>query len=151
MSYSFSSFSSWRAAGRRRRRSEARKRSFSRVDAIGEVRSSPASPIINLAAQVRKGPNTDSRAAAGRCYSITWSSHQYGGGHRSNVEGSASGSPQCSWDNSPRPGTDEKLSLLPAKVVEVDSGSRLWSIGCCLAMLVMNIGTGRRSPGPGQQ
>src|SRR5262252_627987 len=39
---------------------------------------------------------------------------------RSNVDGSASGgTTSCSWDNSPRPGAGEKLSLLPAKVVEV--------------------------------
>jgi hypothetical protein len=43
-------------------------------------------------------------------------SQQYGGGHRSNVEGSASGATtRCSWDNSARPGAGEKLSLLPAK------------------------------------
>src|SRR6201993_2371576 len=29
------------------------------------------------------------------------------------------GTTRCSWDNSPRPGAGEKLSLLPAKVVEV--------------------------------
>src|SRR4029453_2933968 len=29
------------------------------------------------------------------------------------------GTTRCSWDNSPRPGAGEKLSLLPANVVEV--------------------------------
>src|ERR1051325_8345897 len=57
-----------------------------------------------------------------QAYSITWSAcSNMEVGNRSNVEGSASGAPQrCSWDNSPRPGAGEKLSLLPAKVVEVD-------------------------------
>jgi len=55
-----------------------------------------------------------------QAYSITWSA-------RSNMEvgivrmskARLRGTTRCSWDNSPRPGAGKKLSLLPAKVVEV--------------------------------
>src|SRR5262245_5680804 len=66
------------------------------------------------------GPKTDSCAAAsrpirspGRLAAIwRWASFEC---RRLGFRGTT----RCSWDNSPRPGAGEKLSLLPAKVVEV--------------------------------
>src|SRR5262245_13291608 len=82
---------------------------------------SPEGDMQDLTGDVGEGPKTDSCAAAsrpirssGRLAAIwRWASFEHRRlGFRSTT--------RCSWDNSPRPSAGEKLSLLPAKVVEVD-------------------------------